>query len=109
MDVDLVNVLCSVRDNRGAYVRGLAKEDFELRVDGRPQEVTHFARELDSPLMVALLLDVSGSVSNIIGTEKAAAGRFFSEVLRSADQALLAGFAQYVAVWQDLTPSGTDL
>jgi VWFA-related protein len=109
VDVDLVNVLCSVRDHHGAYVKDLSQTDFELKVDGRPQPVTHFAREVDSPLTVALLLDVSGSVSEIIGTEKAAAGRFFAEVLRPTDQALLAGFAQYVAVWQDLTPSGPDL
>jgi VWFA-related protein len=109
VEVDLVNVLCRVRDHHGAYVKGLARDDFELRVDGHPQEVTHFAREVDSPLTVALLLDVSGSVSGILETEKSAAGSFFAEVLRPTGQALLAGFAQYIAVWQDLTPSGPDL
>jgi len=54
---------------------------------------------------VALLLDVSGSVANILDVEKAAAERFFSEVLRPDDKALLVGFAQLIAVWQDLTPS----
>ena len=56
-------------------------------------------------MTVALLLDVSGSVANIIGTEKAAAERFFDEVLRPGDKALLVGFAQVIAVWQELTPS----
>src|ERR1035437_8111234 len=105
VDVDLVNLLCSVRDKRGAYVKDLAKEDFEIKQDGKRQPITHFAREVDSPMTVALLLDVSGSVSNIIGTEKAAAERFFDEVLRPGDQALLVGFAQLIAVWQELTPS----
>ena len=105
VDVRLVNVLFTVRDKRGGYVKDLNKEDFEVREDGRRQEITHFGREVDTPLTVALLLDVSGSVANIIGTEKAAAARFFSEVLRPSDKACLAGFAGAIAVWQDLTPS----
>ena len=105
VDVDLVNVLCSVRDRHGAYVKGLTQEDFELRVDGRPRPITHFSAEVSSPLTVALLLDVSGSVMRVIPDEKSAAGRFFSEVLRPGDQALLAGFAERIAVWQNLTSS----
>jgi Ca-activated chloride channel family protein len=105
VDVELVNVLCSVRDKHGAYVKDLRKEDFELRVDGRPRPITNFAPEVSSPLTVALLLDVSGSVAGVIPIEKSAAGRFFSEVLRPGDKAMLVGFAQLIAVWQDLTPT----
>jgi VWFA-related protein len=103
VDVDLVNVLCTVRDRHGGFVKGLAKEDFEVREEGRPREIGHFAREVDSPMTVALLLDVSGSVSNILDTEKAAGAGFFKEVLRPGDKALLVGFAQMIAVWQDFT------
>lgn len=109
VDVDLVNVLCAVRDKSGAYVKGLDKEDFEIKEDGKRQTIAHFAREVDSPLTVALMLDVSGSVLNVLGEEKAAAARFFEEVLRPGDQALLVGFAQLIAVWEDLTASKTDL
>ena len=105
VEVDLVNVLCSVRDSHGAYVKGLRKEDFELRVDGHPRPIANFAPEVSSPLTVALLLDVSGSVAAVIPDEKSAAARFFSEVLRPGDKAMLAGFAELIAVWQDLTPS----
>jgi Ca-activated chloride channel family protein len=109
VDVELVNLLCTVRDRRGAYVNDLAKSDFEVLEDGKRQQITHFAREADSPMTVALLLDVSGSVERVLGAEKAAANRFFAEVIRPGDQALLAGFAQLIAVWQDLTPSSADL
>jgi VWFA-related protein len=105
VDVDLVNLLCSVRDQHGAYLKGLNKEDFEVRQDGKRQVIAHFAREVDSPMTVALLLDVSGSVAGTMGTEKAAAARFFDEVLRPTDRALLVGFAHLIAVWQELTPS----
>jgi VWFA-related protein len=105
VDVNLVNVLCTVRDKNGAFVKDLKKEDFEIREDGRPQEIRLFSRDVDSPMTVALMIDVSGSVANIIGIEKAAGSRFLSEVLRPTDKALLAGFAQLIAVWQDLTSS----
>ena len=109
VDVDLVNVLCTVRDSHGGYVKGLSKEDFEIREDGKPRRLTHFAREVDTPMQVALLLDVSGSVQGVIGVEKSAAQRFFDEVLRPGDKALLAGFAQRIAVWQDLTGDKDEL
>ena len=105
VDVELVNVLCSVRDKHGAYVKGLKKEDFELRVDGHPRPITNFAPEVQSPLTVALLLDVSGSVAGVIPDEKSAGGSFFAEVLRPGDKAMLVGFAELIAVWQELTPS----
>jgi VWFA-related protein len=105
VDVELVNVVCSVRDRHGAYVRDLRKEDFEIREDGQAREIAYFSRGVDVPLTVALLLDVSGSVQNILDTEKVAGSRFFKEVLRPQDKALLVGFAQLIAVWQDLTPS----
>src|SRR5260370_38888524 len=97
VDVELVNVLASVRDRRGVYVKGLGQQDFEIREDGKRQEITHFAREVDTPMTVALLLDISGSVAGIIGTEKSAGQRFFDEVLRPADKALLVGFADRIA------------
>ncbi len=109
VDVDLVNVLCAVRDKSGGYVKGLTEADFEIRQDGKRQAITHFAREVDSPLTVALLLDVSGSVTNVLGEEKAAAARFFQEVLRPGDGAMLVGFAQMIAVWEELTGSKTEL
>ena len=48
-----------MRDKRGAYVKDLTKDDFEIKQDGKRQLVTHFAREVDSPMTVALLLDVA--------------------------------------------------
>ena len=103
VDVDVVNVLCTVRDWKGAFVTDLNKTDFRIREDGKPQEIRYFAREVDTPFTVALLLDVSGSVARILDIERAAASRFFTEVLRPTDQALLLSFAQNVTVWQEIT------
>jgi len=105
VDVDLVNVLCSVRDRNGSWAQGLTRDDFELREDGKPRPITHFAADTDSPLTVALMVDVSGSVSSILETERAAARRFLEEVLRPGDQAMIGGFSSTIPIWQDLTAS----
>ena len=105
VDVDLVNVLFNVRDRRGTYVNDLTRADFEIRENGVKQEIRHFAKEVDTPLIVSVLIDVSGSVARILPIEKAAAAKFLKEVLRPTDQALLGSFAAHIAVWQDLTSS----
>lgn len=105
VDVDVVNVLCTVYDKRGALVKDLKKEDFEIREEGRKQEIRYFARDTNLPLTVALLVDVSGSVRTFVENEKATAERFFQEVIRPGDQALLVGFSSTVILWQDLTSS----
>jgi len=105
VDVDVVNVLCTVYDRRGALVQDLAKDDFEVFENGRRQEIRYFARDTDLPLTVALLVDVSGSVRALIEAEKDAAAKFFEAVIRPSDQALLVGFSSSIVLWQDLTPS----
>ncbi len=105
VDVELVNVLFTVRDRNGGYVKGLRKEDFEIQENGRAQEIRHFAKDLDTPITVALLIDTSGSVSNVLAIEQEAARKFFKDVLRPTDKALLVSFASHIAVWQDFTSS----
>jgi VWFA-related protein len=109
VDVDVVNVLCTVSDKRGALVTDLKKDDFEIRENGQKQEIRYFARETDLPLTVALLMDVSGSVSSVIPQERVAAGRFFDTVLRPQDHALLLGFSSTLVLWQDFTSSAPRL
>ena len=105
VDVNVVNVLCTVSDKRGALITDLKKEDFEIREDGRKQEIRYFARDTDLPLTVAMLMDVSGSVREAIEAEREAAGRFFDAVIRPTDHALLLGFSSTLVLWQDFTSS----
>jgi len=109
VDVNVVNVLCTVSDQRGALVTDLGKGDFEIREDGRKQEIRYFTRETDLPLTVAMLMDVSGSVRSVIESERVAAGRFFDKVLRPTDHALLLGFSSTLVLWQDFTSSSQRL
>lgn len=107
VDVDVVNVLCTVHDKQGNLIRDLKKEDFKVSEDGRPQEIRYFAQESNLPLTIALLLDVSGSVRWFVEDEKRTAAKFLEHVIRPDDQALLVGFSSTVILWQDFTSSTT--
>ncbi|HWQ53919.1 MAG TPA: VWA domain-containing protein [Bryobacteraceae bacterium] len=105
VDVDVVNVLASVRDKRGALVSTLAKDDFIVTEDGKPQEIRYFDRETDLPLTIGLLVDVSRSQRNLIEVEKSAAYQFFTQVLRKKDMAFLISFGEDAELLQDFTGS----
>lgn len=105
IDVNIVNVMCSVRDSRNALVANLGKDDFQVSEDGKPQEIRYFERETNLPLTIGLLVDVSGSQRNLIPTERAAADRFFSSVLRPKDMAFLISFGAESELLQDFTDS----
>src|ERR1700686_4325265 len=92
VDVDLVSVLCSVRDSHGALVNSLTKEDFIVNEDGQPQAIRHFARETDLPLTMALLVDTSNSQVRLIGEELHAATQFLEQVIHPKDSAFLMSF-----------------
>src|SRR2546422_4390891 len=105
VEVNLVNILASVRDKHGALIPGLSKDDFVLTEDGRTQEIKYFARETDLPLTIGLLVDVSGSQRNLIDIERQAAYQFFSSVLRKKDMAFLISFGEEAELLQDFTGS----
>jgi VWFA-related protein len=105
VDVDVVNVLCSVRDKHGAYIANLTKDDFTIFEDGKPQTVRYFNREKDLALTIGLLVDVSRSQENLIGVERQAATQFFASVLGKKDMAFLISFGAEAELLQDYTNS----
>jgi VWFA-related protein len=109
-DVNVVNVLASVHDKEGKVVSTLAKEDFSIEEDGRPQVIRYFARQSDLPLTLGLLVDTSGSESRNIEAERRASYKFFDQVMREdKDKAFLIHFDREVELLQDLTSSKTQL
>jgi VWFA-related protein len=92
VDVDLVSVLCSVRDSHGALVSDLHQDDFVLIEEGKPQVIQHFERETGLPLTVGLLVDTSNSQIRLIDDENRAASQFFEQVIRPKDSAFLMSF-----------------
>jgi VWFA-related protein len=92
VDVNVVNVLCSVRDRRGALVTHLNQDDFVVLEEGQPQTIRHFAQETGLPLTVGLLVDTSNSQVHLVNAERRAAAQFFSQVIRPKDTAFLLSF-----------------
>ena len=105
VEVNLVNIMFSVRDKKGGLVGNLNKDDFKVIEDGKEQEVKYFNRETDLPLTIGLLIDVSASQMNLIEIEKNAAYQFFGSVLRKQDLAFLISFGEESELLQDYTNS----
>ena len=104
VDVDLVNVLCSVFDRRTkSFVTALSQNDFSIFEDGKRQEITNFTRETDLPLTLAMLVDTSSSVAPKLNFLQDAAISFFSNVLKESDRAMLVEFNSAVNLLQDFT------
>ena len=59
--VDLVTVSIAVRDSRGRVVRDLAKADFQVIDSGVARPIKDFYSG-ESPISLAILLDISGSM-----------------------------------------------
>ncbi len=105
VDVDVVNVLCSVRNKSNGLIGNLSKDDFTLKEDGQSQTIKYFTKETDIPLTIGLLIDISGSQARLIEDERRAAYQFFSQVLRKKDMAFLISFGPEAELLQDFTNS----
>jgi VWFA-related protein len=110
VQAQLVNLPVVVRDNHGALVSSLNKDDFQLTVDGRTQPIRYFDRDNNLPLTLGLLVDISGSVRSALDNERTASEAFLDQMLKSPagqppDQAFLIQFAHEVDLLEDLTPS----
>jgi len=103
--VNEVNVVFTVTDKHGRYVKDLKKDDFKITDDNRPaEEIRSFRSETDLPLQVGLLIDASNSVRDRFKFEQEAAIEFLSQTIRRKyDQAFVVGFDVTPEVTQDFT------
>ena len=98
--VDLVSLNVIVTDNRDRFVTGLSQNDFSVFEDGIQQDVSFFAAA-NVPLDLAILLDVSSSMSDKLATVQEAAIGFASH-LRSGDRVTVVGIKDSSRVLHDL-------
>jgi Ca-activated chloride channel homolog len=103
--VNEVNVVFTVTDRHGHYVKDLKKDDFQVIDDNRPAvEVRSFARQTDLPLQVGLLVDASNSVRDRFKFEQESAIEFLNQTIRPRyDKAFVVGFDVTPEVTQDFT------
>src|SRR5438045_9183066 len=80
VNVDLVVLNATVRDQKGRVASDLRQQDFEVFEDGVRQSIRLFRHE-DVPVSVGLVIDHSGSMRPTLASVTAAA-RTFSQVRR---------------------------
>jgi len=109
--VNEVNVVFTVTDKHGHYVRDLRKDDFKVLDDSRPAlEISSFHTEQDLPLQVGLLVDASNSVRDRFKFEQESAIEFLNQTIRPKyDKAFVVGFDVTPEVTQDFTDNTEDL
>jgi VWFA-related protein len=109
--VDEVNVVFTVTDKRGHFVKDLTQNDFRVYDNNKPAEsVRSFSRETNLPLRVGLLIDASNSVRDRFKFEQEAAIEFLNQIIqRISDKAFVIGFDTTPEVTQDMTEDAEKL
>ena len=92
VQTSLVNVFATVRDKRNGIITDLTKDDFKIYEDGQEQKLAYFAKEVDMPITLGMLIDTSGSMTSLIDAEHDAGIRFLKTVMRPKDEAMIISF-----------------
>ena len=102
VQVNLVNVFFSVRDKSG-FITNLKKDDCQVFENKEPQVIKNFTQEKTLPLTIGILLDTSGSQTNVLPLEQQSGAQFLKEVLTPKDEAFLISFDVNVDLLADYT------
>ena len=105
--VEVVTVTAAVRDDHGRVVRNLTKADFMVVDSGVPRRIQDFYAG-DSPVSIAILLDISGSmgVGGNMDRARAAVRTVLAHLQARGDEAALYTFDSKL---QEVVPFTTDL
>lgn len=110
IDTEVVNVLFTAQDKNRRLLTDLKESDVRLLEDGQPQTVISFARQVDLPLSLAILIDTSISQQRTLPEEKRAAKSFIESVIRPAkDEVSIISFTGETTLEQGMTNNLTRL
>ena len=98
---DLVRVFATVTDRDGRLVTTLARGDFEVRDEGKPQPITLFDNTPQA-IRLIVMLDVSGSMAGNLPLLRAAALQLFAR-LRPDDVARVGAFGHDISISPSFT------
>jgi Ca-activated chloride channel homolog len=93
--VTLVHVIATVKNQSGALIGSLGKDDFEIYDNGVKQEIAFLTHTTELPLSIALLLDTSGSTSKDLKYELDCASRFLRALLAEGNLEDSVGFYEF--------------
>jgi VWFA-related protein len=105
LNVNEVNLIFTVTDNRGDYIPNLRQSDFALLDDQKaPASVKSFHQQINLPLRVGVVIDASTSIRSRFQFEQQSATEFLLQILKAkSDQAFVMGFDSTPAIQQDWT------
>ena len=112
-NVNEVDLVFTVTNKKGQFVKNLKESDFALLDDHRaPAAVYSFTQQTQLPLRLGILIDTSASISRRFRFEKEAVNSFLLQVMRpSTDKAFVEGFnvpPDFAQGWtNDLSKLGT--
>lgn len=109
VNVHLVNVTFSVRNDAGLSPTNLTMNDFEVFEDGVPQNVSFFSRSANLPLTLGLIVDASGSQEHFVKAHHHDLESFLKGVLQPNDRAFLMGFGNHIRLVSDFTASSSEI
>lgn len=109
VSVDLVPVTCAVTSRDGQPIRNMQADEFLVLDNGTPRPVQYLWQEVDMPLTIGLIVDISGSQGKFVGEHRQAIAQFLEQVLRPQDQAFLVAVGPRVRLVTGLTHSVQDL
>jgi Mg-chelatase subunit ChlD len=92
--LDVVTIHASVRDRQGRLITGLTPSDFEIRDNGQIRPILSLRSDRDSPISLAFLVDMSGSMrlSGKTAMARQAYGSVLSQLRQGHDEAALFTF-----------------
>ncbi|HEY1206263.1 MAG: VWA domain-containing protein [Bryobacteraceae bacterium] len=104
VEVNRVNVLCTVTDKKGRFITDLTKGDFAVLENKQPQSIIEFSAESDLPLRLAILIDTSNSVRDRFRFIQEAAVEFVNSVMRPGqDKAMVVSFDTSAELVSDMS------
>jgi Ca-activated chloride channel family protein len=104
IDTEVVNVLFTAQDEKRRLVTTLKPEDINVFENGKRQDIIAFARQVDLPLSLTILIDTSHSQIRTLPDEKEAAKSFLESVVRpTKDEVAIVSFSGEATLEQGMT------
>src|SRR5688572_1561583 len=108
VDVNLVSVFATVQDDGGEFVSGLTADDFRVYDDDVPQKISVFEKDDQVESAVAILLDNSGSMVDVLPLMKKGTLDFANGTKRLDDLCVFS-FGTTVRLIHDFADATRDL
>lgn len=91
-----VSIYATVLDSTGRLATDLTRDDFEVLDNGKPQDLSVFANDIQ-PITIVIMLDRSGSMIRNFGLVRDAAEVFVGDLLPD-DKARLGNFSERIEI-----------